>query len=64
MTDTQGLNLQDIILVLRIIDAAAQRGAIRADEMSVVGACRDKIAAFVEAATPKTDENPVAESNE
>lgn len=55
MTDTtetsSNLGLPDIINAVRIIDAAAERGAFKGNELSQVGAVRDKIAAFIEAAT-------------
>lgn len=46
------IQLVDLANALRIIDAAAERGAFRGDELSQVGMVRDKIAAFLEAVAP------------
>lgn len=43
------LTLQDLTLALQTIQVTAQRGAIRADEMSAVGALHDKLFAFLTA---------------
>ena len=43
------LQLQDLVLALQTIQAAAQRGAVRADEMSTVGGLYDRMFAFLEA---------------
>ena len=43
------LQLSDLVLALQTIQAAAQRGAIRADEMSTVGSLHDRLFAFLEA---------------
>ena len=43
------LTLQDLGLALQTIQVTAQRGAIRADEMSAVGALHDKLLAFLQA---------------
>lgn len=42
------ITVQDVAALLQIVDAAAQRGAFRGEELSSVGAVRDKAAAFVE----------------
>lgn len=41
------LQLADLILVLKLIQVTAQRGAIRAEEMAEVGALHDKLFAFL-----------------
>jgi len=56
------INLVDLQNVLRIIDAAAERGAFKGNELSVVGQVRDKIATFLDAVLPKQDTS-VSESN-
>jgi hypothetical protein len=56
------INLVDLQNVLRIIDAAAERGAFKGNELSVVGQVRDKISTFLEAVLPK--EEPKAEAEE
>ena len=43
------LQLQDLLLALQIIQNFAQRGAVRAEEMSVVGGLYDRMFAFLEA---------------
>jgi len=43
------LSLQDLVLALQTIQAAAQRGAVRADEMTTVGGLYDRMFAFLEA---------------
>ena len=42
------LSLQDLVLALQTIQAAAQRGAIKADEMTIVGGLYDRMFAFLE----------------
>ena len=50
-TEAQSANLQlsDLVLALQTIQAMAQRGAVRADEMSTVGPLHDRLFAFLEA---------------
>jgi hypothetical protein len=43
------LQLSDLVLALQTIQAFAQRGVIRADEMSTVGGLHDRLFAFLEA---------------
>ena len=43
------LQLQDLVLALQTIQAAAQRGAVRVEEMSTVGGLYDRMFAFLEA---------------
>jgi len=51
-----GLALQDIVLSANIIDLATQRGAFKAAEAGQVGACFNKLVAFIKANTPKPEE--------
>ena len=44
------LTVNDIAAALQVIDIVSGRGAFRGDELSQVGALRDKFAAFVKAA--------------
>jgi hypothetical protein len=44
---TEGLQLNDLQVMMQIIDVVTQRGAIKADEMSAVGAVYAKLKAFV-----------------
>lgn len=51
--------IADIDNVVKIIDAASQRGAFRGNELTVVGAVRDKFAAVILEAQ-KQNEKPFA----
>jgi hypothetical protein len=44
------LNVADIITITNLIQAVAQRGAIRPDEMTLVGGVHDKLIRFLTAA--------------
>jgi hypothetical protein len=44
------LTVNDIGAAVQVIDVATARGAIRGEELSQVGALRDRFAAFVRAA--------------
>lgn len=52
------LSIQDIVLSANIIDLATQRGAFKAAEAGQVGACFEKLVAFIKANTPKPEEKP------
>lgn len=41
------VNISDLESVVRIIDAASERGAFKGSELSAVGAVRDKISNFL-----------------
>ncbi len=41
------LQLSDLVLVVKLIQATAQRGAIRAEEMAEVGALHDNLVKFL-----------------
>jgi len=43
------LQLSDLVLALQAIQAMAQRGAVRAEEMSTIGPLHDRLFAFLEA---------------
>jgi hypothetical protein len=43
------LTLSDLTLALQTIQVTAQRGAIRADEMAIVGGLHDRLSAFLQA---------------
>ena len=45
-----GLSLQDISACVQIVDVVSERGAIKGNEMSSVGALRDKLVNFLKAA--------------
>ena len=52
------LSIQDIVLAANIIDLGMQRGAFKAAEAGQVGACFEKLVAFIKANTPKPEEKP------
>lgn len=52
------LQLSDLVLVLQTIQAMGSRGAIRADEMSVLGGLHDRLFAFLEANGAITRQEP------
>lgn len=56
------LNINDIAAAIQIIDIVTSRGAFRGDELSQVGALRDKYAAFVQAAQEAQAAEAAAES--
>ena len=43
-----GLSLQDLVLMMNLIRATSERGAIRAEEMEPVGAVYNKLVAFLQ----------------
>jgi len=45
-----GLSLQDISACVQVIDVVSERGAIKGNEMTSVGALRDKLIGFLQAA--------------
>jgi len=48
-----GLNVQDIVNVVKIIDVVSGRGAVKGEELSSVGTVRDRLVAFVNANSPQ-----------
>jgi hypothetical protein len=50
--DLPQIGIVDLQNALRIIDAAAERGAFRGSELTAVGATRDRFAAFLAAVQP------------
>lgn len=49
------ITIVDLQNILQVIDVAATRGAFRGNELTSVGSVRDKLAAFLEAVTPKEE---------
>ena len=45
---SQGLTLQDLILVAQIIQLTSQRGAFKAEELQQVGVLYNKLIAFLQ----------------
>lgn len=58
---TPGINIIDLQNAVKIIDAAAERGAFKGNELSSVGVVRDRIASFVLANMPQ-EEVPAEET--
>jgi hypothetical protein len=60
------LSIQDIVLSANIIDLATQRGAFKAAEAGQVGACFEKLVAFIKANTPEVaaEEAPATATTE
>lgn len=57
------LSLQDLIQVVKLIQVTAQRGAIQAGEMAIVGALHDRLVTFLEAnGAVQRDPAPAAEA--
>jgi len=56
------LSIQDIVLSANIIDLATQRGAFKAAEAGQVGACFEKLVAFIKANTPQPEESTADEA--
>jgi len=61
---TVGLGLSDLALMANIIQVTSERGAIKANEMQVVGALYTKLVAFVNANAPAPEITSEEESNE
>ena len=57
-----GLNIQDIVQLLNIVDAACRRGAFRAEEMSGVGSTYDKVLEFLKSTGALKDSNEEQDS--
>jgi hypothetical protein len=53
------ITIVDLQNAIRIIDAAAERGAFRGSELSMVGMVRDRYARFLDAVGVKVEASPV-----
>jgi hypothetical protein len=62
--ETPSLSLQDLVVLLNIVRATAERGAIRADEMSTAGAVYDKLVKFLQASGAIATKAPEAPPQE
>ena len=58
------LQITDLVLALQTIQAMAQRGAIRADEMTNVGGLYDRLVAFLVASGAIKPAEPQAPENQ
>ena len=56
------LALADLVLLLNLIRVTSERGAIKADELSAVGAVYDKLFKFLEASGAINKQAPTEQS--
>lgn len=65
--EAPSLALTDLVLLLNLIRVTSERGAIKAEELSAVGAVYDKLLKFLEASgaiNKQTPADPVADQSE
>jgi hypothetical protein len=62
-TPPPSLQLQDLVILLQTLQVTAQRGAIRADEMSTVGGVYERLFAFLEAQGAVSRTTPSGDTN-
>jgi len=55
--ENSGLNLNDFVVMVKVIDICSKRGAFEGPELKDVGVLRDRLAQFVEANRPPKEEN-------
>jgi hypothetical protein len=57
---TVNLAVSDLIMLQSIVQVACERGAFRAEEMSQIGQCYDRLSAWLTQmqATPETPQQP------
>lgn len=60
--EAPSLSLQDLVLLLNLVRITAERGAIKADEMSAVGTVYEKLTKFLQASGAVTPAKPPAET--
>ena len=58
------LTLNDIAAVIRVIDVISSRGGFKGEELSEVGALRDKYLAFLQAASAESESQESDEDEE
>ena len=54
--DTPTIGVNDLEACVKIIDACAQRGAFKGEELGSVGNIRDRLSAFIDANKPAEPE--------
>lgn len=59
--EAPSLALSDLVLLLNLVRAAADRGAIKAEEMGAVGAVHDKLVKFLQASNAIQTQSPNAD---
>lgn len=56
--ENENLTMNDVMMMLQIVDASAQRGAIRGDEMVTVGNLRSKLEKLIRNSQEQTSGTP------
>jgi hypothetical protein len=59
---TANLALSDLVMLQSIVQVACERGAFRAEEMSQIGQCYDRLVAWLAQMTPSQE--PTASQSE
>ena len=59
-----GLSIGDMATLKSIVEVASNRGAFRAEELELVGRTYNKLAAFVVAAMPPSEEETAEEATD
>ena len=59
--DAPSLSLSDLVLLLNLVRVTAERGAIKAEEMSAVGTVHDKLLKFLQASGAISTQQPPQE---
>ena len=62
--EAPSLSLQDLVILLNVVRATAERGAIKADEMSAVGTVHDKLVKFLQASGAIQARQPMSQPEE
>lgn len=60
-TEAPSISLQDLIILLNLVKVVAERGAIKAEEMSTVGAVYEKLLAFLKSSGALKTPDPTTE---
>jgi hypothetical protein len=67
-SEAPSLSLNDLVLLLNLVRVTAERGAIKAEEMSAVGAVYEKLGKFLQASgalnPPAAEQSAAEETNE
>ena len=62
--DQPSLQIADMILMLKVVQISAQRGAIRAEEMAEVGNLHDRLFKFLVSTGALQQSTPAPEENQ
>lgn len=57
------LSIQDLVLVFNLVRVAAERGAIKAEEMSTIGSLYERLAKFLQASGALNQSTPATEES-